>query len=106
MRDPKRIDTVLQVLEYYWKQNPDMRLGQLIGNVARDPELYYMEDDKLMRRIIGTYERLNGDREETRAMIEAWTGDDVKFADEIEGVIEGAAAGDTREDAGGSGDEN
>ena len=102
MRDSKKIDTVLQVLEYYWKQNPDMRLGQLIGNIARDPELYYMEDDKLMRRIIGTYERLNGDREETRAMIKAWTGEDVKFADEVEG----AAAGDTREDAGGSGDEN
>ena len=103
MRDPKRIDTMLQVLEYYWKQNPDMRLGQLIGNIARDPELYYMEDDKLMRRIIGTYECLNGDREETRAMIKAWTGEDVKFADEVEGA---AAAGDTREDTGGDSDEN
>ena len=102
MRDPKRIDTMLQVLEHYWKQNPDMRLGQFIGNIARDPELYYMEDDKLMCRIIGAYEQLRGDREETRAMIKAWTGEDVKFADEVDD----AAAGDAREDAGGSGDEN
>lgn len=97
MRDPKRIDTMLQVLEHYWKQNPDMRLGQLIGNIARDPELYYMEDDKLMCRIIGAYERLSGDREETRAMIKAWTGEDVKFADEVEEAAAGDAGGDSDE---------
>jgi uncharacterized protein YihD (DUF1040 family) len=32
MRNPKRIDAVLQQLGIYWKANPDLRLCQIIGN--------------------------------------------------------------------------
>lgn len=84
MRDPNRIKTVLEVVEHYWEQNPDMRLGQLLLNVARDPALYYMEDEDLICHVIGLYERGGGDREATRALIKRWTGDDVTFADEVE----------------------
>ena len=51
MRDPKRIDEVLEELKTYWDNNPDLRLGQIICNVGRaynmeDP--FYLEDDKLI----------------------------------------------------------
>jgi len=50
MRDPKRIDVVLEQLESYWRLNPDLRLGQILCNMGRscgmeDP--FYLEDDKL-----------------------------------------------------------
>lgn len=32
MRDPARIDRVLSLLALYWKANPDLRLGQIVGN--------------------------------------------------------------------------
>ena len=51
MRDPKRIEKVLGILRLYWEANPDLRLGQIVGNVARDVGLgpYYMEDDILVQ---------------------------------------------------------
>lgn len=32
MRDPDRIDEVLDKLETYWKEHPDLRLGQIVSN--------------------------------------------------------------------------
>lgn len=49
MRDPKRIDIILEELNSIWKENPDLRLGQLICNVARDPQLYYIKDEELIK---------------------------------------------------------
>ena len=48
MREAKRIDIILQELSNLWHKYPDLRLGQLICNVIRDPALYYIEDDKLI----------------------------------------------------------
>lgn len=48
MRDPNRIDQLLARLKVIWERNPDLRLGQLILNVASDPVLYYVEDEELM----------------------------------------------------------
>ena len=48
MRDPKRINIILQELSNIWHKNPDLRLGQLICNVIQDPQLYYIEDNKLI----------------------------------------------------------
>ena len=48
MRDPQRIDKVLQELKKVWEQCPDLRLGQLICNVVQDPALYYVEDYELV----------------------------------------------------------
>ncbi len=57
MRDPKRIKPMLKLIEKIWTKNPDLRLGQLIGNILEDrcPELYYIEDDKLRFRICNCY---------------------------------------------------
>lgn len=56
MRDPNRIDHVLEVLARYWKANPDARLSQIIANATAagtrsrvDP--YYVEDDTVVTGI-------------------------------------------------------
>lgn len=52
MRDPERIDEVLDELEEYWKDHPDLRLGQIIGNIAQESgfdDAYYMEDGTVIR---------------------------------------------------------
>ena len=56
MRDPKRIDVILQEISDIWHKYPDMRLGQLIGNVLEGPSLYYVEDDSLVKALKDMYE--------------------------------------------------
>ena len=56
MRDPKRIDIILQEISNIWHKYPDMRLGQLIGNVLEGPSLYYVEDDGLVTALKDMYE--------------------------------------------------
>lgn len=48
MRDINRIDKILEEVGKVWKKHPDLRLGQLLLNVARDPVLYYLEDDEIV----------------------------------------------------------
>ena len=55
MRDTNRIPTICNELSQIWELHPDLRLGQLLLNVARDPELYYLEDDELIRRLYELY---------------------------------------------------
>lgn len=49
MRDPKRIKPVLEKLQVYWENNPDLRLGQIISNFSRmagySADSFYVEDD-------------------------------------------------------------
>lgn len=59
MRDPKRISEVLAAIGEVWEKNPDLRLGQLLSNVYRDPSLYYIEDDKLVKEIKRYYSDLD-----------------------------------------------
>lgn len=51
MRDKERIKPLLERLEVVWKEHPDLRLGQLILNVVRDPALYYLEDEEIINSI-------------------------------------------------------
>jgi uncharacterized protein YihD (DUF1040 family) len=55
MRDPARIEPMLNLIRTAWELNPDMRLGQLLVNIVRPtqscPEVFYVEDDELVRRI-------------------------------------------------------
>ncbi len=56
MRDPKRIKQMLKVVKKVWKQNPDLRLLQLLLNCAdRDDAAYYLEDDDLLKQIKKIY---------------------------------------------------
>lgn len=58
MRDPERIPVVLEWLQEYWYQNPDLRLTQLMWFLAAKegdgpaPNFFYTEDDALVARLI------------------------------------------------------
>ena len=41
-----------------WKEFPEMRFGQLLGNVIQDPASYYIEDDKLIETLKKYYSKL------------------------------------------------
>ncbi|MBT2587915.1 hypothetical protein [Arthrobacter sp. ISL-95] len=56
-RDPQRIPKVLTALGEYWGNNPDLRLGQIMGNASI---AYYTEDDKALQ---GLEQWLEHDRE-------------------------------------------
>ena len=56
MRDPNRIDGMLERLGVIWKKYPDMRLTQLIGNlydrcVGEFGIGYYTEDEDALNRL-------------------------------------------------------
>jgi hypothetical protein len=64
MRDPARIDTILEQLREVWMLNPDLRLGQLVYNAARmrDPNLadvFNIEDEALSKGLRRYKERIN-----------------------------------------------
>lgn len=52
MRNPDRIPEMLKELEEFWKQVPDLRLGQIISNLSyesmKNNDPFYMEDDDLL----------------------------------------------------------
>lgn len=66
MRDPSRIDEVLAALREAWLESPDLRLGQLIVNAIRPsnpcPEIFYKEDDELLKGLKGYRELLQAVR--------------------------------------------
>lgn len=55
MRDPRRIDRILLKLRRIWHGSPDLRLAQLVVNLAVPkepcPEVFYFEDDKLENQL-------------------------------------------------------
>ena len=55
MRDPKRIPKILDELKGIWSTYPDLRLGQLLLNAVRDPILYYLEDEEIIKRLRDYY---------------------------------------------------
>ena len=59
MRDPNRIETTLKQIEGIWKKYPDLRLGQLLCNVANYGALYYIEDNDLINLLHQTYGRFD-----------------------------------------------
>lgn len=67
MRDPKRIPRVLAAIEKLWRQEPDLRLMQLLLNFCAhhggghySPDPYFMEDNRLLELL--TPEGENGER--------------------------------------------
>lgn len=57
MRDINRIEPMLEVIKNIWKQNPDLRLGQLFANLPMDiNRLYFIEDEDLIALIKRFYE--------------------------------------------------
>jgi len=57
MRDPARIDELLQLLGDVWRRNPDLRLGQLvfIAGSMQQPDIvdgFYIEDEDMREGLI------------------------------------------------------
>jgi hypothetical protein len=52
MRDPNRIDPIIEALRRAWKATPDFRLGQLVESqgLFQEPEIdpYYVENEEML----------------------------------------------------------
>ncbi len=48
MRDPDRIDPILDRVRKCWKADPDLRLGQLVFIGCPLGDVFYVEDDILL----------------------------------------------------------
>lgn len=55
MRDPRRIQPILELLAAYWMANPELRLCQLLANCFPGRDIYYYEDDVLEAALKETY---------------------------------------------------
>ena len=56
MRDPNRIDTVVNALADCWRDFPDLRFGQIIENIASynkktESEVWNMEENEWLKCI-------------------------------------------------------
>jgi len=51
MRDPKRIPVLLAKIQAFWEKNPDLRLGQLVSNLAGNEDVFYVEDYNLEKTL-------------------------------------------------------
>ena len=50
-----RIDIILTLIKDIWRDHPNLRLCQIIGNCFEAGDLYYKEDDELFRRLVRAY---------------------------------------------------
>jgi uncharacterized protein YihD (DUF1040 family) len=76
MRDPDRIDRIIEVLRQAWHRHPDWRLNQLVINASDTPYdcdkphecglglVYYIEDDTMEKRLRGIANSRAAPREE------------------------------------------
>jgi len=56
MRDPKRIERLIDLIDVIWSKNPDLRLTQIIGNCySCQDDTYYIEDKDLEKRLKEKY---------------------------------------------------
>ena len=54
MSDPERMDLILESLREYWVAHPDLRLGQILSNMAAiEPsvDVFYLGDNALELRL-------------------------------------------------------
>ena len=51
MRDPNRIPIFCYKLAKIWESFPDWRFGQLISNLTNRKDIFYIEDDELIKQL-------------------------------------------------------
>ena len=51
MRDPKRINPIIDAVRNIWYQNPNMRFGQILVAVTGKEDPFYVEDDILLEKL-------------------------------------------------------
>jgi hypothetical protein len=54
MRNPKRIGLICRLLDALWRENPDLRLGQLISNLLGPGphDVFFTEDTEWEKLIV------------------------------------------------------
>ncbi len=57
-KNSARIGEILKLIEKIWKKAPNMLLCQLIGNCFESGDLYYKEDDVLVKELKSIYRNL------------------------------------------------
>lgn len=59
MREPDRIETVLDCIRDIWYDYPDLRLCQLLENIKPNnlKDMYYIEDDDLCKLLQRHYRK-------------------------------------------------
>lgn len=65
MRNPERIPDILEKLEALWINYPDMRLGQLLVNLAPPRlhnDIFYWEDEDLEKALDDRIEKFIEER--------------------------------------------
>ena len=55
MKDPKRIEKIMELIIKIWEENPNLRLTQLIGNCFSAGDLYYIDDEMLEKALKEKY---------------------------------------------------
>jgi len=55
MRDPKRIDKLLDTIRIIWKANPDLRWQQLMDYIDSNDSKFHMEDEEFNKLLDKTY---------------------------------------------------
>jgi len=64
MRNPERIEKILNILKRVWTTYPDLRFGQLVENIFGEViELYWIEDDEFELLLLEYEKRLKGEEE-------------------------------------------
>jgi len=60
MRDPARIDQILDRIRTVWYAHPDWRLGQLLQNIGafHRYDVFYIEDEDVLKRLQIAYQVL------------------------------------------------
>ena len=53
MRNPERIEPMLEAIGHLWSSMPDLRLGQLMMVLAGNYDLFNIEDENMMQLIEG-----------------------------------------------------
>ena len=76
MRDPNRIDPILNQLRDVWKHQPDMRLGQLMvvlaGPQDQHPDLFELPDHYLIRRLAAYRDAIEQGNLQQRYVKQRW----------------------------------
>lgn len=55
MRDPTRIDRIIDLLRTCWHSHPDQRLGQLIINICQQENMVFYKEDDAIEDLIRKY---------------------------------------------------
>ena len=88
MRNPARIKKILKKIKIVWEENPDLRLCQLLANVASNqgwkswPDLFYFEDDYLEEGL--TKMRYEHQKKDSAAYWGKWLAKNPQFIARLE----------------------